>query len=414
MKLKLLLISFLFQLGFAQHRTCGMQEQLQQVMNNPEKKQEYIQRHAKLEIELQKLSTNRGVNNVIVIPVAVHFPAAGGASSAVKTCLRSLAQTQINILNADYNAQNSEISNWTNDAPYYPMVTSVGNLNVQFVLATQNHPAGTGLAEGAVAVTFGTDFLSDTATDVTWAGYLNFVIRILPKGQLGFTANLGCSPAKGDCVTITTTAFGSGVGCTGFVPKSPFDLGRSLTHELGHYFSLEHPFAGGCNATNCSTMGDMICDTPAIANPSYDCPATGSVVGCVNGEYALTMNYMDYANDACMYMFTKEQETKMRAWYTTIASEFKTNVLANEQFLQNNFSVYPNPSKGSFTIEFKELTDSYSVEVFDLTGKTIYENNYAQSSDLMQEINLKNIVNGVYFMNIKSDKGITTKKLIVQ
>ena len=114
-----------------------------------------------------------------------------------------------------------------------------------------------------------------------------------------------------------------------------------------------------------------------------------------------------------MYMFTAGQATRMQAWYNSKASEFTTNALANEEFLEKKFSLYPNPNKGSFTLEFKDMNDSYSVEVFDITGKIIYENNYSQSSNLVQTINLDKPASGVYFVNIKSDKGLVTKKLII-
>jgi FlaG/FlaF family flagellin (archaellin) len=113
-------------------------------------------------------------------------------------------------------------------------------------------------------------------------------------------------------------------------------------------------------------------------------------------------------------MFTAGQTARMLAWYNIIASQFTTTALANEDLLQAQFSLYPNPNKGSFTIDFKELTSSFSVEVFDVTGKTIFENNYGQAANLSQVINLGQPTSGVYFVNIKSDKGIVTKKLIIE
>lgn len=420
MKLKLFFLLLVFSVSFAQHRTCGMHERMQTIMNDPAKRAAYLEQQSKFETELQKIVSNnynRSPNTVIRIPVAVHFPAVSN-SSTLKACFRSLAQSQVNILNADYNGTNADISNYVADAPFYPG-TNTGSLQVEFVLATQNHPAGTGLVNGDLAVTFGTDFLGTNDNDSTWAGYLNLVCRNAGNGILGYS-NLGASPAAGDCVVIAKSAFGSGAGCTGYVPGSPYDLGRTLTHELGHYFNLDHTFVA-CGETNCAVYnasnpnGDGICDTPSQSVEDYDCPAAGSVAGCIAGEYALTMNYMDYVNDACMYMFTANQATRMLAWYNTIASQFKTNVLlANEEFLQNQFSLYPNPSKGSFTIEFKELASSYSVEVFDVTGKTIYESNYDQSANLSQVISLDNPTSGVYFVNIKTDKGLVTKKLVIQ
>jgi hypothetical protein len=418
MKLKVLFVLLVFQMSFAQHRTCGTQALMQQIMANPVSRQIHLDNQAKFELELQNEMLNKNSNAtnstaaaLITIPVAVHFPSSGAASAAVKTCLRNFAQTQINILNADYNAANADISNWAADAAYYPMVTSVGNLNVKFVLATINHPTGSGIAEGTVAVTFGTDFLSNADSDSTWAGYLNLVCRNISGGILGYSP-LGGSPSSGETVVIDNNAFGSGSGCTGYVPGAPYNLGRTLTHELGHFFNLDHTF-NGCG-TNCSTQGDKVCDTPAVGAESYNCPAAGDVAGCVADQYALTMNYMDYVNDACMYMFTLGQENRMRTYYNAIALEFNTNVLANTKFVENNFSLYPNPNKGSFTIEFKELTGSYSVEVFDVSGQTIYENNYDQSAGLTQTINLQNTATGVYFINIKTENGLVTKKLVIQ
>jgi len=410
MKLKLLFVLLVFQVSFAQHRTCGMQEQMQRIMNDPAQRQAYLDQQSKFDVELQKLAsnTNRSTNAVIRIPVAVHFPAVA-TTSTLKACFRTLAQSQVNILNADYNGTNADIVNYVADAPNYPG-TVTGNLQVQFVLATQNHPAGTGLVNGDLAVTFGTDFLGTNDSDTTWAGYLNLVCRNAGTNILGYSP-LGGSPSAGNCVVIAKAAFGSGSGCTGYVPGSPYDLGRTLTHELGHYFNLDHTFAG-CDGANCATSGDRVCDTPAQSVEDYDCPSAGSVIGCT--DVALTMNYMDYVNDACMYMFTAGQAGRMLAWYNSISSQFTTTALANETFLESTFSIYPNPSKGSFNIEFKDLSSSYSVEVFDVTGKTIYENNFDQSSNLVQTINIQNATSGVYFINIKNDNGIVTKKLVIQ
>lgn len=416
MKLKLLFAFLIFQVGFAQHRTCGMREQMERIMNDPGQRTAYLEQQRKFNIELEKINfgTNRNANVVIRIPVAVHFPSVSN-SSPLKACLRSLAQSQINVLNADYNGTNPDIANWDNDSSFYPG-TNTGSLQVEFVLATQNHPAGTGLVNGDLAVTFGTDFLGTSNSDTTWSGYMNLVCRNAGNGILGYSP-LGGLPGAGNTVVISKESFGSGAGCTGYVPEEPYNLGRTLTHELGHFFNLDHTFAG-CGEADCSVYnenfpdGDGVCDTPATDTETYECPSAGDVTGC--GGTTLTMNFMDYVNDACMYMFTAGQAARMQAYYNSIASQFKTNVLGNEQFLENQFSLYPNPTKGSFSIEFKDLVNSYSVEVYDISGKTLYENNYDQAASLVQVINLKNTTSGVYFVNVKSDRGIVTKKLIIQ
>ncbi len=425
MKLKLLFVLLVSQVALAQHRTCGSQELMQTIMNDPAKRAAYIEQQNEFEVELQRLESNalRNTNAVIRIPVAVHYPTAGAVTEAVKTCLRRLAQKQIDILNADYNAVNTDISIWNNnDSAFFPGISS-GNLNVEFVIATQNHPAESGLVDGEVAVTFGTDFIGSGVLnctngcneDITWAGYMNIVVTNISGGVLGFSP-LGGQPQYGRTVVIDNNSFGatlspSPTSCSNFVPASPYNKGRTLTHELGHFFNLNHTFQS-CDGANCLTSGDRVCDTPSANTAAYGCPALGTVSGCVDTQ--LTMNYMDYTDDACMYMFTAGQATRMLAWYNSIKNQLSTTALSNETFLENQFSIYPNPNKGSFTIEFKELVNSFSVEIFDITGKTIYENNYDQSSNLLQLINLDNVTSGVYFINVKSDKGLVTKKLVIQ
>ena len=118
MKLKLLFVFLVFQLTYAQQRTCGTQVLMEQIMSNPIQRQAYLEQQEKFEIELQKFETSRNslsTNALIRIPVAVHYPTAGTVTEAIKTCLRRLAQKQIDILNADYNMVNTDISIWNNN-----------------------------------------------------------------------------------------------------------------------------------------------------------------------------------------------------------------------------------------------------------------------------------------------------------
>ena len=238
MKLKLLFTLLIVQLSFAQQRTCGMEQQMQRMMTDPIARQNYLELQQKFEVELAKLQDNSNKtlspNVTIRIPVAVHFPDEFQSSP----CLIALAQSQINVLNADYNATNADISQWTSASTNFPGV-NIGSLDVQFVLATQNHPAGTGLVNGDYAVTFGTDYLNNSDYDTTWSGYMNLVCRDAGAGTLGYSP-LGGSPSAGATVVIAVSAFGSGAGCEGYVPGAPYHLGRTLTHELGHFFNLDH------------------------------------------------------------------------------------------------------------------------------------------------------------------------------
>ncbi len=403
-----------FQLGFSQQKTCGTDAYGQQIMSNPIEKQIHLDLQKRFEIELAKLQNPlseaaRNTNALIIIPVAVHFPSVA-TNSPDKACLRQLAQNQIDIINADFNATNSDIALWTPTVRALYPGTNVGNLNVQFVLATQNHPAGTGLANGQVAVTFGTNFLNGINIDTQWRKYLNIVVKEAVIA-LGYSPT-GGSPNNGETVVINYDAFGSGLGCTGYSPGSFSILGRTLTHELGHFFNLDHTFGNSiCNAANT----DEVDDTPqCLASGGTTCPVIGSVAGCVTGQKALTMNYMDYTNDVCRFMFSAGQTTRMRTYLNAISNEFATNVLSNENFEFKNFDLYPNPNSGTFKISFEpENNSEIKIKVYDMSGRDIYNKSFLNSGIFIQELQLNNITSGIYFVDIQNNTTRIVKRIVI-
>lgn len=320
--LTLVLTNFAFAQEHSHGRTCGMAEYMKQKLEDPTFRKQFEQRQAKFEAKLKEIQTQKANGTyrraTLVIPVAVHFP---GGSEADRACLEAHAQSQIDVINADYAGTNTDISNWAAASSNYPGVNT-GSADVQFCIATMNHPAGSGLVEGEPAVTIGSQsgVFATADTNATWSGYMNFVIKDIGAGLLGYSP-LGGSIAAGDSVVMNLAAYGTGAGCTGYVPAAPYNLGRTVTHELGHFYNLDHTFNGGCAGVN-----DSVADTPAVANPSYGCPAAGSVAGCNAGENALTMNYMDYVDDACMYMFSAGQISRVEAYWATITGDFKPNV----------------------------------------------------------------------------------------
>jgi hypothetical protein len=125
-------------------------------------------------------------------------------------------------------------------------------------------------------------------------GYLGYVPDLPQGGIVG-------DPA--DRVVVLHEAFGRDA------PLRPFNLGRTATHEVGHYLGLYHTFDGGCgSSTSCNSTGDLICDTNAQDWPTWGCPT--SATSC--GRPAPFDNYMDYSDDRCMTGFTIEQAMRMR------------------------------------------------------------------------------------------------------
>lgn len=422
MKIKLLLFVLLFtSISFSQTRVCGMEEKMEALLFNPLMKQKFDAQQLKSEQELVRLQSSRLANgnstnsNPVRIPVAVHFPNAGAANATLRNCLRAMVQNQIDILNEDYNAQNADLINWTDNTSFnYPGV-NYGSLNVQMELATQNHPAVSGLANGEVAVTFGYNY-GDTDLgsgeldwDTNWAGYLNIVVRNDLGSTLGY-AYLASDPADGAAIFMNNAAFGSvGNGCAGYMPGAPYNLGRTLTHELGHYFNLRHIWGSGfCG-------NDFVADTPQHNTSNGGCPPSNHLSTCPGTPLELTMNYMDYTNDACMYMFTAGQALRQQAHFNTIVNNFNETTLSNNDFdKKNSFTLYPNPNKGDFTILFADYLSSFSVNVVDQSGRIVFDKKYDTQLDLEQNISLENIASGIYFVKVSSDQGTMVKKIVVE
>lgn len=290
---------------------------METIKKNPQKFQEYLNNQEEARSFLKQGSRLAcGPGNTLVIPVAVHFN--GSITNVNPGCISTTVANQIQVLNEDFGGYNADIVNYcmhsTNCPTEYPP-TSLGNdACIQFCLATQNLPGG-----NTTGITFG-QFTFDSRA----AGYEGifsiFVSDVDPAGSppglLGLAPLGGAANPDGNGMFITNTSFGGGGStCMSGAPlnsTNSFDLGRTGTHEAGHYLGLKHIFEGCSN-------GDGIADTPDQGEPNDSTTPSIDYGTCVStavnscGTQDFFFNYMDYVQDASMYMFTADQLTLMKA-----------------------------------------------------------------------------------------------------
>lgn len=326
-------------------RKCSSKAHMEEKLLDPTYRAQREQINTQFERQLRTSTSRSACNSPTVLPVAVHYQ---GVSSSNKTCLVNAAKKAIAVLNADFQAKNSDIVQWDNTASrYYPNI-SKGATCIAFELATKNHPSGFGLSDGEVAVT-----INKTNGDASsqWSGYINIFVGDA-DGALGY-APLGGN-GQGDGMMINKSAFTIGTSCGDVQGQAPNNLGRTLTHEMGHYLNLDHVWGdGGCNSD------DGVADTPNQAEENYGCPTLGATKGCT--EEALHMSFMDYADDACMYMFSAGQSRRMEAWVNSgLYNALKKNVLGAETNTGND-TANNDPSDNNPTEE-EEDTDTDTEE----------------------------------------------------
>src|SRR5262245_41619007 len=292
-------------------RTCGTMEQHTRLLKQPS------YRTNRQAIERFSLATARTAlraarPKTLTIPVVVHVLHA----TAEENVSDAQVHSQIAVLNQDYQRRNPDRS----QTPA-PFKSAIGNARIKFKLAVRD-PNGSPTTGITRTATTRTQFDASTNdikfTDLggrdAWPRdrYLNLwvggtVVDPDVGALLGYAQFPG-GPADTDGVVIAATAFGN----TGIV-QAPYDKGRTATHEVGHWLNLLHIW--GDDGAGC-TGSDNVSDTPNQASSNGGCPSFPHVT-CNNGPNGdMFMNYMDYTNDACMFMFTKGQVARARAALT--------------------------------------------------------------------------------------------------
>lgn len=241
---------------------------------------------------------------VLTIPVVFHIITDGAGIDNVSA---ALVQAQLDQLNLDFR----NLSGSTDPV--------AADIEVQFCLATLD-PSDNLMVEPGInrITTYGDGPFASNTIDNTikpntqWdpEQYMNIWSANLSGGLLGwaqFPSNSGLTGLNANGGAASTDGVVVGAGTIGSVanpgPSAPYNLGRTLTHEVGHWLGLRHIWGdGGCG------VDDFCADTPESDASNGGCPNHTSC-----GTQDMVENYMDYTNDACMDIFTADQKARVRA-----------------------------------------------------------------------------------------------------
>ncbi len=240
-------------------------------------------------------------------------------------------------------------------------------------------------------------------------GYLGYVPFLPQQGGVG---------GNSDRVVVHWQSFGR--NSAGY----PYHQGRTLTHELGHYFGLHHTFAYGCgNSTPpaCYSSGDRICDTNSESTAHWGCSNSSTC-----GSSDPIRNYMNYTDDLCMQQFTQEQSRRIRCTLENYReglidislSLVESTPVARGSILRQN---RPNPFNPVTELGFQLPTaGSVRLEVLDVTGRLVRtlvngpmtEGAHTAMWDGTNETG-ESVASGIYLYHLKGNEWNETKRMVL-
>jgi hypothetical protein len=331
---------------------CGTEAYTKNLMKN---NSSYATALEKVNLQTEKWiknHPNHREKTIITIPVVVHV--------VWKTNTENISDaqifSQIDVLNADFRRLNHD----TSDTPTV-WQSIAADSEIEFCLATTD-PNGnitTGITRTETNTSeftygnWGSDDLKYTVSGGinAWPNddYLNIWVCNLTGGTLGYATFPTNVIDSQDGVVVGFKFFGT----TGAL-QSPYNKGRTATHEVGHWLSLNHLWGNG----NCGN--DQVSDTPKQEDENYTCgtfPFQDYACNTTGVDGTMFMNYMDYTNDACMNLFTIGQKTRMLA----AINQYRSNLLSHSL------------CEGSVGVTEQTNNNRKLIRIVDVLGRTSAE-----------------------------------------
>jgi len=276
----------------SQPERCGTTQYMNWMMQQyPELEQILANMELETERELQRDPDYLSSETVTVIPVVFHVV----WKTSAQNISDAMIESQVEILSEDFRKM-AGTNGWNTDP-----VGDDSKYEWRLATVDPNGDPTNGITRTETTVT---SFGMNNAVKYTAQGghdawpsqyYLNFWVCNLSGGLLGYAQFPGGNPATDGVVCLY-----SSVGRNS--PGYPYHMGRTGTHEIGHWMNLYHTFQNGC-----SPPGDYCDDTPYISSPTFGCPTGSSSCSSLN----MVENYMDYSDDLCMNIYTIDQDDRM-------------------------------------------------------------------------------------------------------
>jgi len=370
----------------------------------------------------QNKSGTQDVGQEIIVPICFHIIHNNGVENiSDQTIFDEVAR-----LNTDYNKQNSDTTR------VRAMFKSrIGNPHFTFVLASVD-PYGRCTNGIDRLVSRLTDSAGDNVKSLDWwdsRHYLNvWVVKSI--------SSVGLPPGEvlaGYAEFPWTATYEPGIDGVEIGYQFLGKTKRVLTHEIGHYFGLYHPFQDGCSEDQ-NLQGDHVEDTPPVLTANINSAIGINSCHTDNPDLPdLVEDYMDYWPQPCM--FTTDQVWRLRAYAfersELISQSNRDSVLGNNctgmvAGITGNtheiisVSLFPNPASGAVMLQTESQSSQLeSICLVDITGKTIFVKDNISIDQGKQTISftkeqLHINAGGIYFFKIIIGNNVIQKKIVFQ
>lgn len=377
------------------------------------------------------------------IPVIFHFildsdqlKQIGGTAG-----IQDRVDSQIVVLERDFNRQNAD----SVDIPdcFKPLYANIG---IHFGLAGIS-PTGDSSTGYELRITTSTSFdPNDTSAKHTSSGgldawdvtkYINVWCINMGGGVLGLTlpqsfVNAGQGKENEKGIYALYYAVGKQDTLSGYYNRE-YNLGRTITHEMGHVFEIWHPW--GDDGGLCPWGGgsdDGIADTPPQGNMIYGAPAFPFYDNCdSNGMIdeepcgVILWDYMQYTDDSEMCLFTKDQSIVMSGYILPDSESFSltqnphlalplpTNPIPPNTYNKIALEIMPNPSTGIVNVVYSDSGNVLqSISVINIVGQRIKQIQVTQPTNI--SFDLSELGKGIYFIQCNFASGRAIRKLLLE